>query len=463
MTHSINKIFTIISIFLLVSGMSLKPAVGQTNPTASPPNIVIILTDDQGYHDVGYNQNPNILTPHIDQMAQEGAIFTNFYSAAPTCTASRAGLLTGCYPPRVGLTWVLFPESKSGLNPQEVTMAEMLKANGYATALSGKWHLGNFAGVMPNDQGFDEYYGIPYSNNLFPGWGNRKNNPPLPVYRNRTVVEENPDQSLFTQKFTSFAIDFIEQNRNNPFFLLLAHPMPHVPLAVSDKFEGKSGLGLYADVILEIDWSVGQILKTLNALSIEENTLVIFTSDNGPWLEYGTHAGSAFPLRNGKFSSFEGGQRVPGVMWWPGRIPRGSVVHEPISAIDLLPTVAAITESNLPKNKLDGKNVWPTIADQEPVNRPLYYFVGNQLEAIRRQSWKFHLPHQFREEQPGQNGEPGGFEWQQINTSLFNLEKDIDETANFYRKYDTTVNMFLHLQDSITRDIAQDSLRRSSD
>ena len=158
-------------------------------------------------------------------------------------------------------------------------------------------------------------------------------------------------------------------------------------------FEGKSGLGLYADVILEIDWSVGQILKTLNALSIEENTLVIFTSDNGPWLEYGTHAGSAFPLRNGKFSSFEGGQRVPGVMWWPGRIPRGSVVHEPISAIDLLPTVAAITESNLPKNKLDGKNVWPTIADQEPVNRPLYYFVGNQLEAIRRQSWKFHLPH----------------------------------------------------------------------
>jgi len=288
---------------LLFASLAFLSCKQQADAPETPPNVIIIFTDDQGYQDVGCYGSPDIQTPYLDKMAKEGLRLTDFYAAQAVCSASRAAMLTGCYPNRLGIHGALMPNSTKGLNLSETTIAEMLKDEGYRTAIFGKWHLGDHPDFMPNNHGFDEFYGIPYSNDMWPlhpQQGPIFNFPPLPLFENQTVVDTLTDQASLTTRLTEKSVEFIAKNKDNPFFLYLAHPQPHVPLYVSDKFKGKSSRGLYGDVIMEIDWSVGQILAALNAHNLSENTLVIFTSDNGPWLNYGEHAGSARPLREGK-------------------------------------------------------------------------------------------------------------------------------------------------------------------
>ncbi|MCU4177216.1 sulfatase family protein [Carboxylicivirga sp. N1Y90] len=325
------------------------------------PNVIIIFTDDQGYQDLGCFGSPDIETPHLDKLAKGGIRLTDFYAAQAVCSASRAGLLTGCYPNRIGIHGAFMPDSKHGLSLSETTIAEMLKAKAYNTAIFGKWHLGDHPDFMPLNHGFDEFFGIPYSNDMWPmhpQQGPIFDFPPLPLFENETIIDTLTDQSLLTTQITERSVDFIKRNKDVPFFLYVAHPQPHVPLYVSDKFKGKSERGLYGDVIMEIDWSVGQIMETLKQLKIEDNTLLIFTSDNGPWLNYGTHAGSAYPLREGKGTALEGGQREPCIIYFPDEIKPGRNIETPMMNIDILPTIAEITGSSLPQNVFDGKSVW---------------------------------------------------------------------------------------------------------
>jgi arylsulfatase len=391
---------------------------------ASKPNVVIVLTDDQGYADVGVFGAQGFTTPNLDQMAAEGLQLTNMYVAAPICSPSRAALLTGSYPVRVGITDVLMPDSAVGLNLDEVTIAELLKPEGYATAAIGKWHLGDDPTFLPTRQGFDEYFGLPYSNDLTP----------LPLIDGEDVIEMNPDQSQLTKRYTERALDFITRNQKQPFFLYLAQTMPHVPLAASDDFKGASEQGLYGDVIEEIDWSVGQILDTLKELGLGKNTLVVFTSDNGPWLRYGNNAGSAFPLREGKWTTFEGGQRVPGIARWPERIPAHTVSNEIVTTMDLFPTVAAITGATLPAAAIDGKNVLPLLEDAPAAVSPtdtLYFYLHDELQAVRRGHWKLHLPHSYETVAIyGEDGSSGEDVDKDIALSLFDLDADPGETTD---------------------------------
>ena len=335
------------------------------------PNIVIIFMDDLGYGDISNFGAINYKTPNIDKMVNEGMLFTNFYSAQAVCSASRAGLLTGTYPNRIGISGALMPYSKRGLHDDEITIAEMLKDKGYATAIYGKWHLGHQKKFLPNNHGFDTYLGIPYSNDMWPvdfdgnqisdtsSW-RKKSYPQLPLIKDFEKIREIrtlEDQAILTTLYTEESVKFINENKNNPFFLYVPHTMPHVPIAVSDKFLGKSKQGLYGDLMMELDWSVGEIIKSLEANNILENTLVIFTSDNGPWLNFGNHAGSTGGLREGKGTSFEGGQRVPTVMMWKNVIPKGKIANQFSSTIDLLPTIATIVKSDLPVHKIDGVNI----------------------------------------------------------------------------------------------------------
>ncbi|MEE9370133.1 MAG: sulfatase, partial [Sedimentisphaerales bacterium] len=327
------------------------------------PNFVIIFCDDVGYADVGCYGAKGFETPNLDQMAAEGMRFTDFYVAAPSCTPSRAALLMGCYPQRVSLPRVLFPEgpnrtkdlTRIGINSKETTVAEILKTRGYATACFGKWHLGHHQQFLPTRHGFDEYVGLPYSNDMRPE--NNKEYPPLPLMKGESVIESNPDQSKLTTLYTEEAVKFIEKNKDKPFFVYVPHSMAHVPLYVSEKFKGKSKQGMYGDVIMEIDWSAGQILSALKRLGIDEKTLVIFTSDNGPWLAYGDHGGSALPLREGKGTTWEGGMREPCIMRWPGKIPAGAVCSELSTAMDILPTFANLAGAKLPRKRIDGKDI----------------------------------------------------------------------------------------------------------
>ena len=406
MNHLLQKTILAQGIFL-AANMTLSAG----NVKSKMPNIIIFLTDDQGYQDVGCFGSPLIKTPNLDRMAREGVRFTDFYSAAPVCSPSRAALLTGCYPPRVGVPRVLWPDDKIGLDPREVTIADMLKAKGYTTACIGKWHLGDKPEFLPGKQGFDSYLGIPYSNDMtinpkfelskevvlrngvsresisakpLPG-GN------VPLMRDGKVIEYPVDQTLLTKKYTEEAVKIITENRNKPFFLYLAHTMPHIPLHASADFYGKSARGLYGDVIEEIDWSMGEILKTLKSLNIDENTLVIFTSDNGPWNLKNGMGGSASPLRGFKFETYEGGMREPMIAHWPGRIPAGSVCSEIASTIDLLPTVAYLTGSKNPSNRVDGKNIWPLLSGKKGAKTPhnyYYYYSGTSLQAVRSGAWK---------------------------------------------------------------------------
>ena len=397
------------------------------------PNFVVILTDDQGYEDAGCYGSPDIDTPNLDRMAAEGVRFTDFYSAAPSCTPSRAALMTGCYPQRVSLPNVIGPKSNIGINANEVTLAEVLKTQGYATACYGKWHLGHHREFLPTRHGFDDYFGLPYSNDMWPHHPTNKNGyPDLPLIEGVETIELNPDQRMLTTWYTERAVAFIEKNKERPFFLYVPHSMPHVPLHVSDKFAGKSKRGLYGDVIMEIDWSVGQILGALERLGLDRDTLVVFTSDNGPWLSYGDHAGSAGPLREGKGTTFDGGQREIGLMWWPGRIPAGTVCKEPAAMFDLLPTFARLAGAEVPSDRvIDGKDIWPLTSGQPGAQSPhdaFYFYRGNQLQAVRSGNWKLHLPHDYRSlDTPGAGGRPGPYVKKQIGKALFDLENDIGE------------------------------------
>ncbi len=429
----------------------------------STPNIVIIFTDDQGYNDVGVFGAQGYETPHLDKMAKEGVTFTNFYVPHAVCSASRASILTGCYANRVGIFGALDHTATHGLNPGEVTLAELVKPQGYKTAIFGKWHLGHLSPFLPTEQGFDEFFGLPYSNDMWPHHPERPDHyPPLPLYEGNQVIDTLDDQSMLTTWYTERAVDFIENNKAEPFLLYLAHSMPHVPLFVSDKFKGKSQNGLYGDVIMEIDWSVGEIMKTLEKNGLEENTLVIFTSDNGPWLSYGTHAGSADPLREGKGTSWEGGIRVPTIMKWKERIPAGKVQEKNGMTIDLFPTIAHLTGAKLPEHIIDGKNIWPLIEDPEegisPQEAYFIYYNTNELQAVLMGEWKLYFPHRYRSLAPGQetpdDGKPIKYEMLAIEASeLYHLKEDISESNNVIDQHPEIVKKMTELAEGAREDM----------
>jgi arylsulfatase A len=405
-----------------------------------PPNFVIVFADDLGYADIGsFSNRPKKerpRTPNLDRMAAEGIRLTSFYVAQAVCSASRAALLTGAYSNRVGISGALNHRATYGINPDEVTIAEMLKSRGYATAAYGKWHLGHERPFLPRQHGFDDYLGLPYSNDMWPRHPQQKNfYPDLPLIDGDSVAQLDPDQSQLTTRYTERAVSFIEQNRDKPFFLYLAHTMPHVPIFVSDKFKGKTGLGLYGDVIAEIDWSVGRVLDAIKRMKLDDNTLVVFTSDNGPWMSYGNHAGSRGDFRESKGTAFEGGVRVPFVARWPGRIPRGATGKIPAMTIDLLPTFAKLAGATLAADRIiDGRDIWPLLTNApgaQPPHDALYFYWGRELHAIRSGQWKLHLPHPYRSlESAGNDGAPGKYVEKQIELSLFDLEADPGETTN---------------------------------
>jgi len=424
------------------------------------PNFVIIFTDDQGYSDVGCFGAQGFETPNLDRMAAEGVRFTDFYVAAPSCTPSRAALMTGCYPQRVSLPRVLGPKSKIGISDQEQTIADLLKEVGYATACYGKWHLGDSPQFLPLRHGFDDYFGLPYSNDMWPNHPTSKNYPdPLPLIDGETVIERNPDQRQLTTWYTEHAVKFIEEHKDGPFFLYLAHSMPHVPLHVSDKFRGKSAQGLFGDVIMEIDWSVGQVLATLKRLGIDEDTMVMFTSDNGPWLRYGNHAGSARPLREGKGTTFDGGQREPCIMRWPGRIPAGSVCTEMALTMDILPTLARLAGAGRPVRRIDGKNIWPLISGRPGARTPheaFFYYRGWDLQAVRSGKWKLHVPHKYSsvdKNNVGSDGMPGPTVTKEIGVELFDLENDVGEKRDVSAEHPDVVNRLMALIDKMREDL----------
>lgn len=434
--------FIQIRIKLILSGLFLI-ASASVSAESKNPNIILVYIDDMGYGDIGITGANAYSTPNFNKMQREGIFFTQFYSPQAVCTASRAGVLTGTYPNRIGFAGALDHMSKMGLNPDEQTIPELLKSKGYKTAAYGKWHLGHQPEFLPQKHGFDEFYGIPYSNDMWPNHPTGKNYyPPLPLIENETTVQTNPDQSTFTTIFTEKSLTFIERNKKNPFFLYLAHPMPHVPLFVSDKFKGKSGQGLYGDVMMELDWSIGQIRNKLKELKIEENTLLIVTSDNGPWINYGNHAGSTGGLREGKGTSFEGGQKVPCLMVWKGVIPGGTICNNLASSIDILPTIAAISGAELSGRKIDGVNIYELMKgdfSQNPRDHFLYYYRKNSLEAIRKGNWKLVLPHHSRTYEgfkPGSDGMPGQVnEDYFVEGGLYDLRRDPGERYNVRGDY----------------------------
>jgi len=419
------------------------------------PNIVLIYMDDVGYGDLGVNGALEFSTPHIDKLASDGMRFTNFHTVQAVCSASRAALLTGCYPNRIGISGALFPYSKTGLNLNEITIAELVKQKGYATAIFGKWHLGDDKRFLPLAQGFDQYFGIPYSNDMWPVWfdgkpvtnehPNKLRFPTLPLIAQNEKAEEIKtldDQALLTKKYTDKAIEFIKTHKTKPFFLYLPHSMAHIPIAASAAFKGKSKQGTYGDVMMELDWSVGEIVKTLDALKLSKNTMIILSSDNGPWLNFGNHGGSAGGLREGKGSVWEGGHRVPCIIKWPGVVPAGMINNKLTATIDLFPTIASICNIALPGHKIDGIDLLPMIKGNReltPRKYLYYYYNANSLKAVRRDEWKLMLPHTgltYSDFAIGKDGFPG-----QVNQNatvpmaLYDLRRDPGERYDVMDQY----------------------------
>ena len=431
------------------------------------PNVIIVLLDDMGYGDLSVTGASGYKTPNLDRMCAEGMRFKHYYSPQAVSSASRAGILTGCYPNRIGFAGALGPGSKVGIADSEETIAEILKKKGYVCGAFGKWHLGDHTQFLPIHHGFDEYYGIPYSNDMWPFHPqNPKEYPPLPMIEGDRIVNAEmtaADQEQMTTQFTERAVKFIEKNKNKPFFLYLAHPMPHVPLFVSNKFKGKSEQGLYGDVMMEIDWSVGEILKALEKNGIDKNTLVIFTSDNGPWMNYGNHAGSTGGLREAKGVSYEGGQRVPCIMRWSAKIPAGTICNRLVSAIDLLPTIAHLCGAPLPSLKIDGLDISPLMQGDETANPReyfLYYYRKNNLEGVRNDRFKLVLPHLGRTYAgflPGNNGQPGQVnENHQENFALYDLRRDPGERYDVQGQYPEVVTELMKVIEAARLDLGDD-------
>jgi arylsulfatase A-like enzyme len=456
---------------------------------ASPelPNFIVILADDQGYGDLGCYGSPYIRTPNLDRMARQGMRFTDFY-AQPMCGPSRAALLTGCYPVRNSLMFNHLPRARTGIHPNEITIADALKTRGYATAIVGKWHLGDAPQFLPLRHGFDYYFGFPYSNDMWPfhpkirptagenprltqarrraemtGFDGRGQVyptdwfPDLPLMENDRVVELNPDQSRITGRYTEQGIEFIRRNRQRPFFLYLAFSMPHVPLFPGKHFDGRSMRGRYGDTVEEIDACVGRILKLVQELDLDRRTMVVYSSDNGPWLPYGVDAGSAGPLRGGKGSVWEGGVRVPAVLRWPGRVPEGAVCSEVAANLDLLPTFAGLSGAALPvDHKIDGHDLRPLLAGREAKSRrEAFFFYGvalqyraeegrpgnlRLLQAVRKGRWKLHG-----------NLEAGRFR----GAALYDLWEDVGETKDLAASHRGLVVNLESLATTFDQDLAR--------
>ncbi len=436
------------------------------------PNIVVIFMDDMGYGDPACYNGSLYETPNIDRLAAEGMRFTNFYAAQAVCSASRAALLTGCYPNRVGISGALAPWANIALNLKEETIASMLKKAGYHTSMVGKWHLGSKAPYLPLHYGFEEYLGLPYSNDMWPVDYDGKPITDTTNYRMRYPVlplldGDNPvryiktleDQGQLTGIYTERATSFIKKNKNNPFFLYLAHSMVHVPIAASPRFKGKSKLGLFGDVMMEVDWSVGEVMKTLRENGLDENTLVVFTSDNGPWLNFGNHAGNTGGLREGKGSSWEGGQREPCIMRWPGKIPAGTICNKIASTLDLLPTIANISGATLSSNKIDGINILPLLLhdpNANPRDELAYYYKTNDLEAIRKERWKLVFPHlgrTYKNNLPGRDGWPSPTPEVKVEMALYDLSSDPGETIDVQSQHQEVVKDLQALGDKYRKDL----------
>ena len=468
-----QQLQTILSIASLLSMSPLTMAKGEI-PLEKSPNVILFLMDDMGYGDLSCYGALQYKTPNLDQMAKEGIRFTNYLSPQAVCSASRAGLMTGCYPNRVSISGALFPDSKKGLNPAETTMAELFKQKGYSTAIFGKWHLGDNKAFLPLQQGFDEYFGLPYSNDMWP-YNYLGQNPepntfqasciPLPIMNGNEKVGEiktMEDQSQLTTLYTEHAVKFIKSNKNKSFFLYLPHSMPHTPIAASEKFRGKSGAGLYGDVMMEIDWSVGQILKTLKELGLDNNTLIIFTSDNGPWRNFGNHAGSSGGFREAKQTVFEGGLRVPCLMRWKEQITEGTVCNKLSSSIDLLPTLAAICSLQSPLNKIDGINIAELVkgnTEISPRRYFYYYYDENSLKAVRRDDWKLVLPHPsktYEKDLPGKDGLPGKVSQTTFPLALYDLRQDPAERYDVKESYPEIMEELRKIAESAREDLGDD-------
>ena len=456
---------------LIGLAFSLLAGLATASPAAERlPNFVIVFIDDMGYADIGPFGAEGYETPNLDRMAKEGRRFTDFYVTQAVCSASRAGLMTGCYNVRVGILGALNHRANHGINSSEMTLAELVKQKGYKTACYGKWHLGHHPKFLPTNNGFDDYLGLPYSNDMWPFHPTGGSHyPDLPLLEGTGIIDANvtaEDQNQLTTQYTERAVRFIEQNKDEPFLVYVPHSMVHVPLYVSDKFRGKTKRGLFGDVVAELDWSVGQILDTLRKHKLDQNTMVIFTADNGPWLSYGDHAGSAQPLREGKGTMFDGGCREPTLMWWPGTIPAGTVCKTPAMTIDILPTIAHLTGAKLPDHKIDGKNIWPLIAGTSEAKSPheaYFFYYGPQLQALRMGKWKMHFPHKYRTlsgRDGGTGGRPVAYDTAEIGLALFDLESDIGESTNVADQHPEVVAKLRALGDRMRADLGDSAKKQ---
>jgi arylsulfatase A-like enzyme len=415
------------------------------------PNFIIIFCDDLGYGDLGCFGSKVHRTPNLDRMAEEGMKFTSFYVTCSVCTPSRASLMTGCYPKRVNMhqdshgKCVLFPGDPKGLNPNEITIAEVLKQQGYATCCIGKWHLGDQPALLPTRQGFDHYFGIPYSNDM--GKRQRRENPPLPLLRNEKIIEAPAVQDTLTKRYTREAIEFMKKNQDRPFFIYLPHTMVHDPLAASEEFRGKSANGIYGDAVEEIDWSTGQILKNLKDLGLDKQTLVVFTSDNGASNNYG---GSNAPLRGHKGTTWEGGMREPMICRWPGHIVAGKTCDEIAVTMDFLPTFAVLAGTEAPSDRIiDGKDIWPLMSGRANAKSPhkaFYYYQIDQLQAVRAGKWKLHLPLKPKRRH-------WGGPIPEAPLALYDLEDDIAEKNDVAGHHPDVVEYLFALAQEARRDL----------
>ncbi len=443
------------------------------HPGATRPNIVVILADDLGYGDLAAYGAIGTPTPTLDRLAAEGMRFTQFYAAQGVCSASRAALLAGVYPNRIGITGALFPGDAHGIPAQEELLPELLRAAGYRTGMVGKWHLGDHEPYLPLQNGFDDYLGLPYSNDMWPvgydgtsppepgAW--RAKAPVLPLLDGSTKVREIrtlADQDSLTTTYTERARRFVRDARQ-PFFLYFAHSMPHVPLGVSSRFRGKSEAGLYGDVAMEIDWSVGEILRALDEKGVAGNTIVVFTSDNGPWLNFGNHAGSSGGLREGKGTAWEGGVKVPAIVRWPGAVPAGSVCSKLATMMDLLPTLVGAAGASLPSRPIDGVSLlglWRGDGGAEP-RKDLAYFYGYGLRAVRQGPWKLVLPHTsqtYKTRPPGADGWPAETTNGPVPQALYDLRADPGETLDVQAAHPDLVGALTALAERYRRDLGDD-------
>ena len=468
--------------FVFIFCMILMASVGFSQTKEQTPNIVLVLMDDLGYGDLSCYGALDFRTPNIDQIALDGIRFTNYLTPQAVCSASRAALLTGCYANRVGMAGALGPRSETGLAHSEVTIAEMMKQKNYATAIIGKWHLGDNQAFLPLSQGFDEYLGIPYSNDMWPmdydGTAAKPENykskhPILPLIKDNDKIAEIKtleDQSTLTGIYTDAAISFIKRNKNKPFFLYLAHSMPHVPINASKKFRGTSKQGLFGDVIQEIDDGIGRIMETLKSNGLDKNTIVIFTSDNGPWLNYGNHAGNPGGFREGKGTTYEGGHRVPLIVRWKGNIPSGQICNQLVSAIDIMPSIASICKLQLPENKIDGVSlvsIFKGDMNATPRKNFLYYYRKNSLEAVRRDNWKLVFEHPSRsylDQAPGKDGYPGNTpENVMMPYALYDLRRDPSEAYDVKDQNPLIVSELNKLAEEARKDLGDDIQKRKGE